>query len=659
MQSIQGPQRPPFYITIIPTCIISNIQRLIRCIRQIFASIFCNPHPPAPAKPLSQKIATIPFTEPKTKEKLQEAKEREKLALYTAYRKAGRSTLPQSSLRSKEIISKGALLRDILRQAKIEGHAISQKDICTVRENIQLLFNLDKKTETVSIGSWSLDGKAIFAYAKRAQEINANAQLSKEYTALCTITKKLQTLLQEESPSNLSKTNMKVLKKLREALATPIYTYLCHDETIPEINLLHRLVMASFVNIHPLVHFESLGSHISEHGQINIDNISSQKEFIQTLRAFRDKGQEQKLMASDRTVEYVLSSTNQIIGAAQSEGWLSGPYDPRGKLENIGGSFFQEQLRVGDNQRVSLTAIYTCSPTIGDKVSPETKAFLQAMENRFFMEPKELEKEPEYAQHIHWTYANLQNITGKHEGPRSCAIMALNHQYPFSFTGITVTQDSDLFTDGIKEHSQAKREEKQRTKPPLSEKFARDMHRELVSKNCGYYFPLHSDADRAQWETTAKEIVNKAYKMTHPLAKNVPEGKDPQLWNFTVKRAFCELVNLGVIRYWQMKTLPKGGSALVSNCCKECIDRGGKTMSEFLWALGDNSSKTLKHVIYSAHSRALLARKRLILPHRLEPFLALVEVVEQQKVKIFLTKEITHLADTAITSDDIMPCLPT
>ena len=60
-------------------------------------------------------------------------------------------------------------------------------------------------------------------------------------------------------------------------------------------------------------------------------------------------------------------------------------------------------------------------------------------------------------------------------------------------------------------------------------------------------------------------------------------------------------------------------------------------MAEFLWALGDGSEETLKQVFSAVQGRALLARSRIILPARLEPFVALTEFVPQQAAKSFLT----------------------
>ena len=61
-------------------------------------------------------------------------------------------------------------------------------------------------------------------------------------------------------------------------------------------------------------------------------------------------------------------------------------------------------------------------------------------------------------------------------------------------------------------------------------------------------------------------------------------------------------------------------------------------MAEFLWALGDGSEGTLKQVFSAVQGRALLARGRIILPARLEPFVALTEFVPQGWAKSFLTE---------------------
>ena len=655
---VQGQPQREIQTTALAPQTLSKSQKAVHAlVQQELASRF-ERREPSPTIHFPRDISTIPPLNPKTRQKLSETKNKERKALYRAYHEASKATRlpPSPSPLSKKALSQEALARAILRQVKAKGLPISEEDKEDAETLAHMLLSFDSldlvKGDT--IGKWELDSRVISVHAKKSRTSASlsDKQFNNDYKKLHDITKKLQAALQDPSPKNPAKANKKALLLLRKALSTSAYSLLCHDESIPEIRFLHQLVMASFVDINPLDHFENLGDHISEHGQINTDSISSKEGFSQTLRTFREKGQQQRLMASDHTAAYVLSAWGQTIGAFRSVG-APGKYDPRA-LENIGGRLFREDLAVGDGRRtVPLTAIYSHSPTIGNKVSLETKAFLQAMENRCFMTPEELKKEPDFAKNTHWTYTNLQNTLNRHEAPRSRAIMALNQEFPFSFTGITITQDSPFFTDGIKGHMQQERRAQQAIRGravPLNKAYALRMHEEIISENGGYSFPPDPN-----WEEVSLEIVRKALTMTESFSIKDPQTPEDCLHNSKVKTAFRELVNLGLIRYWQMNSLPEQGQGLVSTCCKECIDRGGKMMSEFLWALGDNTPDTLKHVIYSAHSRALLARKRLILPHRLEPFLHLSEVVDQREVKNFLTEQIIPLADTTIKSSGAMP----
>ena len=72
------------------------------------------------------------------------------------------------------------------------------------------------------------------------------------------------------------------------------------------------------------------------------------------------------------------------------------------------------------------------SPACGSNIVPEFLALLQALENQHF-DP--LNAHP--YQYTKVAYSNLQSKKGETEGLQTYALMKLNTQYPFSFSGIT------------------------------------------------------------------------------------------------------------------------------------------------------------------------------------------------------------------------------
>lgn len=80
-------------------------------------------------------------------------------------------------------------------------------------------------------------------------------------------------------------------------------------------------------------------------------------------------------------------------------------------------------------------------------------------------------------------------------------------------------------------------------------------------------------------------------------------------------------------------------------------------MAELLWALGDGSEDSLKQVFTAVQGRALLARNRIILPARLEPFIALTEFVSQEEANTFLTQKV-GVPQKVIQSQKAQPALP-
>ena len=560
-------------------------------------------------------------------------------------------------------INRNYVARVIIREAKKGGKIITEveaknaADTLLVRKSFKEISVLASDGSTFTLGEKTV--KKFYGIA-RANAARAQKHPNKDYKELCLILQELDTYIETASSQDLDRTqlaeaNKKILSLLRKAIQSDAYQFLCHDESIPAIAYVHRMVMASFISPTPLTVYQELGTQTLRGAQESIGLESRQKAtdgggirnfFSRILQHLRKSAQDQHLTASDKSAEYFLSHSRVAFAALKGETRLFGQYDPK-MAENASGTLFTQT--VGSTE---VSAVYSPTPTLGDKVSPEAEAFLQALENRQFMSDGQLQKEPKYARQTHWSFASLQNRTSGNEGPRARAIMALNREFPLSFTGITIDQDSEFYRDGV-EGSSDEEIERQMVKHGRTQIDGsyKDMMMDQLIDGAGYDLPVMS---RENLEKAYRPIVEKAFEVVSAKtfikpAQNPEELSDAyekrvqnekQLWQWRQKAAFRELVNLGVMRYWQLKSLPAQRSAVVTCCCKECIDRGGKVMAEFLWALGDGSDETLKQVFSALQGRALLARRRIILPARLEPFIALAEFVSQKDAQEFLNEKV-------------------
>lgn len=265
------------------------------------------------------------------------------------------------------------------------------------------------------------------------------------------------------------------------------------------------------------------------------------------------------------------------------------------------------------------------------------------------MTPEELKKDP--YPFVMWHYANLQNLTSGDEGKRAANIMRLNEEFPRSFRGISVTSDSDFYRAGIHGKDEAKIKKAVQDKSGLDEAYAHAQLLELLDdanftlenrgKNRGgyYYFPARNEDEKAEWQKACGNIVLAAFDA---VKKHTNPVNDTDRWQ--QKAAFRELVLMGIIKHSQEIAAEKialgQGKMMVTNACKENIDRGGKTNACFLWGLGGKEDD----VFAAFHARALLSRFRLVLPDRVEPMYALTKVLPQKVVQKFLRG--VHLAQS-------------
>lgn len=470
-----------------------------------------------------------------------------------------------------------------------------------------------------------------------------------EYGNLLSILQKIEQLATNKlENASYADQNKEVLFLMRQALQNPAYHLLKHDETHAAIKMIHGLCLASYAQPKVLEAFAPLGQSLQNLVPADVKN----KGLDEQLKASRDAGYKKGLIKNDKSRQYIAKYFKQVVGAFFSTkfgtkvaAFFGKAYDPRGELGNNAGALYTEKMQVGQKE-VKLRTVYTPSPTIGDSVSPEARGILQAMENRSFMDAEMLEAAP--YPFVVWNYTNLQSLSSPDEGARAANIMRLNDEFPFSFQGISITVDSPFYRAGVHGSDEAKIQAAIADKTKLNEAYKQEQLAELTHESNftlearrqnpggGYYFPAKTDQEKQKWCKAFEDIVDRAF-ITVALQKK-PQGMEEAKWHWYQKAAFRELVLMGVVKYSQVQTAEHvaeratGGKVMVTNACKENIDRGGKTNACFLWALGGSKDD----VFAAFHARALLGRFRLVLPDRVEPMYALTMVLPQEEVAIFL-----------------------
>lgn len=453
--------------------------------------------------------------------------------------------------------------------------------------------------------------------------------------------------------ANGSKDPRKAVKEslslMRKAQQSEAYIFLRNDEANPDIHFLHSMALACLMEPTPLDAYTKLG--VVEETQSSENSATTQQpsSFSQSLSTLRDKGIKAGYHSSHSTAEFLFEHPMSTIRSMASSTGI-GVYDPRAS-GNLTGTLYRETLTRKDTNttQVHRRTVYTPTPTSGTSVTPETRLVLQALENRHFMAPEDLKKN--HFPYKNWVYTNLQDIHSSYsqEGKRSRAIMQLNTEFPLSFTGISISADSPFYKDGVsggETKDYAKKKEKSAAEP-----WDRNYYKKMLDDlNSSYYsFPVQdTKAAQDEWESHKNQIVETAFKIIDAITvhQNLLEAdKNEFLWN--KKAAFRELVMLGIIRYWQCKgSQGNSDNILCTNACKECIDRGGMKNAALLWALGGKRDDVLKALL----GRSLLARYRLILPDRLEPFIGLVKIIESggtqtaSSMRTFLREGVDNIA---------------
>ncbi len=399
-----------------------------------------------------------------------------------------------------------------------------------------------------------------------------------------------------------------VFSLLRKFYLSEFYKKHKTDEGITDIGCAHTLALAPLLETNPWKSFFGLI-------QPNLSGSLSEK--IQKKRAhLLENGAHQK----GHSWKYMLLNPDVLLHAFRSHpighallGWIW-PYDPR-LAENYPSLLLREEEK--------LYHAITPTPTIGVNPSLEALAIIQAIENR--QKGRAKGRAVDYKKNVKgWVYINLQSLHKEIERRRSLSLMSLNSSFPEQFFGITLDVNSSFYRYYQEES--------------FSNSFKERIHQWLFDplnytlSSQGHYFPI-AEKERPEWEERLRILSEEAFYLINTGTELEKQS------------AYKELMLLMIVRAWQGKIFRALSSRsdqielLSTIACKECIDRGGKLNASLLWALDPSIDEEVeKKVIALFYGRALLARKRMIQPHRSDSFMDLVNVVPRMQVRDFCNR---------------------
>jgi len=480
--------------------------------------------------------------------------------------------------------------------------------------------------------------------------------------------------LKTTDPKDYAIANQNITVSLRDLINLPSYQAIKEDPNNSVVQLVSVLASAMWNEVQALPAYKELGETVltkvaGETINAQVDKTAGEKrrEILETSHSqttkenYTDHGLPAKIL-------YGFTHIRQSFGSLASEGGVLREiafafgldrYDSHGELRNnpsIQG-ITQATIRNedGNGNEIEINAkinnCYGGSPTIGDRkettLAPEFHAICQAAENKRFAQVKDKELGGIYHAIPDFIYYNnLQNIENKHgEGERSFSIMEANSLYPLSFTGMTLAKDSDFyFSKG--EYANAKWEGAENFGSQVLEIFQNEKcyqygNRTIGESGNGIFLPGGSKVwvgeDKDQPSGLIKDIVYRANvrfgeiseKMEQPISKEDTAK---------LRGAYQEYVYSMIQAHTEMKlakdialvTGNKNPVIMAIRACKENIDRGGAENAKYLHTRLDPSvdQKTQDALVVGAlESRALSARDRTILDHRLPQVLSFIELV--------------------------------
>lgn len=443
-------------------------------------------------------------------------------------------------------------------------------------------------------------------------------------------------ILKGEDSKDPSSTNRDFIQAYRKVLASPVYQVKKEDSSDPAILLLHRFAAATWNQVQAMDAYQKVGEDIqkimNEAGIATSEDIDFGKRIADLLEKSHEKMAESYYTNESKVdnLHYTIYNTTQALGALDSEGGVArqlvfgGSYDPHGQYANNpslqGTTTFETDIG-----EVKVLNCYGGSPTIGDyELSPEFEALLQAAENNQFRD------EPDELIPTDVNYNNLQNLDKSHgENERSHTIMLANHKYPLSFHGMTLSKDSPFY----------KGEEVKWESP---EQFGNAMKEQLMkafdpnAKNHGFYFP----GGKEKWEPIFNQVIEETTKHFENVLSTENAYKPEELQGAYQEHVYAMLIAINELVV--AKNLQERGIKAIIlqiTACKENIDRGGAENAKYLYLRLDDGEENKENLIVGAmHSRALSARNRLILSHRMDNIVAFMKMTEPSQFREGLEK---------------------
>ncbi|MEI8124259.1 MAG: hypothetical protein WCG42_00710 [Parachlamydiaceae bacterium] len=418
-----------------------------------------------------------------------------------------------------------------------------------------------------------------------------------------------------------------IIKILRNMMNTNLYRVKRTDENDLLTNFIHTMCFAGYHDNLLSDNFESFGKNILS--KIDIPRLSLGWKISKAWdKMFKDglpcdnKGSLKHFKPKEKAKLAGEYTGYEFTGLTHRNGIEA--LDERKFPDNIPGSLYEEKCSVGSIQSCFIRAVYTCNPTVGIHVASEFKGVLQAMENRYFT-PIDNDPYP----YTFWRYTNLQDLSNTNENPHAVALMNLNDEYPLSFGGISVTQDSPFYVkDGVFNQDYSKR---------LLDQLLDDdnftLESRLKKRQGGlYFFP---EKQKSHWQLALPRIVEEAYRT---IFDNKAETSNADLC-----KAFKELVHLGIMRHHQQLSAQSIQQLVEqlefrffdSRVCKSCIDRGGKNTISQLVVLSDPFENE-DLILGAFHGRPLLVARRLMLEKYKGAFFSLLKALPHEILKDYV-----------------------
>lgn len=450
--------------------------------------------------------------------------------------------------------------------------------------------------------------------------------------------------------ANDSESYKKIMDDLRSLLQSNVYNAIRHDPSQEAVKFLHLTCASLWNDVRAMEAFQTFGDAAigsAPKDSTTIDTTlgertaSTLEQSIVNVKSelLTDHGIPAKIL-------YAITNPRQALGSLASEGGFprqvaaffgKGCYDPH-RLLNIPSLQGQTIAKIGNSdQEILIDNVYGGSPTIGDKdIDPIFLAVIHAAENNQFG-PSE-HRMAEIPDKIFYT--NFQDLGKKGgEGPRSVTIMKLNEQYPCAFTGITLTKDSEFYmrTEGLKEWPGVDSfGDTMRTKLMDDSSFSlenrvRTIKNHVKNEDPGFYFP----GKATDWQPFFDNIIaaaNEVFEDQQPQNEAEVAALCGAYQEFVYHSIQCQM-EFKLANSMQQQGL-KSPRIHSQRACKENIDRGGVANATYLYLRlplpqDETESRTREELVAGAlHSRALLARGRMILEARLPQNLALIAKIE-------------------------------